>query len=70
MNDLKGNYVKQTTTPAINSITDNSSNAYSGYCQYRLPCGYCEKLMRDCPKYNNRQYEIRYCNNVKLNELY
>ena len=20
------------------------------YCQYRLPCGYCEKLGRDCPK--------------------
>jgi hypothetical protein len=22
----------------------------SGYCQYRLPCGYCERLGRDCPK--------------------
>lgn len=22
----------------------------NGYCQYRLPCGYCEKLGRDCPK--------------------
>lgn len=22
----------------------------NGYCQYRLPCGYCERLGRDCPK--------------------
>ncbi len=22
----------------------------NAYCQYRLPCGYCEKLGRDCPK--------------------
>lgn len=21
-----------------------------GDCPYRLPCGYCEKLGRDCPK--------------------
>ena len=20
-------------------------------CSYRLPCGYCRMLMRDCPKY-------------------
>lgn len=20
------------------------------FCQYRLPCGYCERLGRDCPK--------------------
>lgn len=22
----------------------------NSYCQYCLPCGYCEKLGRDCPK--------------------
>lgn len=22
----------------------------NGYCQYRLPCGYCERLGHDCPK--------------------
>lgn len=29
--------------------TATNYNTY-GYCQYRLPCGYCEKLGRDCPK--------------------
>lgn len=22
----------------------------ANFCQYRLPCGYCERLGRDCPK--------------------
>lgn len=25
---------------------------FSNFCQYRLPCGYCERLMRDCPKWH------------------
>lgn len=29
--------------------TATNYNTYD-YCQYRLPCGYCEKLGRDCPK--------------------
>lgn len=24
---------------------------FTNFCQYRLPCGYCERLMRDCPKW-------------------
>ena len=36
------------TTLGAATITNNSFNA--AYCQYRLPCGYCEKLGRDCPK--------------------
>ena len=30
----------QTTVPNFNPL----------YCQYRLPCGYCERLKRECPK--------------------
>lgn len=33
-----------------NSATNTTSTVYSSYCPYRLPCGYCEKLGRDCPK--------------------
>ena len=39
---------KKNTTLGTATITNNSFNA--AYCQYRLPCGYCEKLGRDCPK--------------------
>lgn len=31
----------------------SSSNSYSysnNFCQYRLPCGYCTMLNKDCPK--------------------
>lgn len=34
----------------MNSNTALNGTYASGYCQYRLPCGYCEKLGRDCPK--------------------
>ena len=30
-------------------VNTNGTNAATP-CQYRLPCGYCERLMRDCPK--------------------
>lgn len=39
---------KENTTLSTTSILNNNFNA--AYCQYRLPCGYCEKLGRDCPK--------------------
>lgn len=34
-------------------------NVNSNFCGYRLPCGYCTMLNRDCPKaydYSNWQY--------------
>lgn len=39
---------KENTTLGTTTITNSNFNA--AYCQYRLPCGYCEKLGRDCPK--------------------
>ena len=39
---------KENTTLGTTSILNNNFNA--AYCQYRLPCGYCEKLGRECPK--------------------
>lgn len=36
------------TTLGTTTITNSNFNPI--YCQYRLPCGYCEKLGRDCPK--------------------
>lgn len=39
---------KENTTLSTTTISNSNFNA--AYCQYRLPCGYCEKLGRDCPK--------------------
>ena len=39
---------KKNTTLGTATITNSNFNPI--YCQYRLPCGYCEKLGRDCPK--------------------
>lgn len=39
---------KENTILGTTSIPNNNFNA--AYCQYRLPCGYCEKLGRECPK--------------------
>ena len=39
---------KENTTLGTTSIQYSNFNV--AYCQYRLPCGYCEKLGRDCPK--------------------
>ena len=36
------------TTLGTATITNSNFNPI--YCLYRLPCGYCEKLGRDCPK--------------------
>lgn len=27
----------------------NATTAYYGYCQYRLPCGYCKEMKSMCP---------------------
>lgn len=40
---------KENTTFGAATIS-NPNNFNAAYCQYRLPCGYCEKLGRDCPK--------------------
>ncbi len=47
-----------------NSINSNTSTNYSynNYCQYRLPCGYCTMLNKDCPK----QYSTITLNNTVL----
>lgn len=41
-----------------NNYTTTTTNTTTGhYCPFLLPCGYCTKLERDCPK----QYkEIRW----------
>lgn len=37
------------------SINMNSYGSYSnGYCQHRLPCGYCTMLNRVCPMQNRQ----------------
>lgn len=45
---------KENTTLGTTSILNNNFNA--AYCQYRLPCGYCEKLGRECPKLTTYNY--------------
>lgn len=53
------NRYENTTNPSINidkqaSTSDcvyRTNKSYIEPCPYRLPCGYCKELMRDCPKY-------------------
>lgn len=33
---------------ASNTVS-NSTTACYGYCQYRLPCGYCKEMKSICP---------------------
>ena len=70
------------TTFGTATITNSNFNPI--YCQYRLPCGYCEKLGRDCPKsttYNPlcstftltgtpRDDKVFYTNTTALNSIY
>lgn len=52
-------YVTTNTNSDPNGILKNyiwpqstgTTYQFSNFCQYRLPCGYCERLMRDCPKW-------------------
>lgn len=34
-------------------INTNINNQINLSCPYRLPCGYCQELGRDCPKMYN-----------------
>lgn len=34
------------------------------WCQYLLPCGFCEKTMQQCPKYNPNQIFITFDSNI------
>lgn len=46
------------------SSTDYLHNSWK-FCQYRLPCGYCTKLDKDCPKQGNTSTTIvNLCNTV------
>ena len=70
------------TTLGTATITNSNFNPI--YCQYRLPCGYCEKLGRDCPKsttYNPlgsrftltstpRDDKVFYTNTTALDSIY
>lgn len=45
------------------SSRDYSQNFWE-FCQYRLPCGYCTKLDKDCPKQGNTVTIVNLCNTV------
>lgn len=50
--------------------TTQTTTSYTWtYCQYHLPCGYCEKLMRDCPKVNTfgNMPQVTYTTEVSTN---
>ena len=73
---------KKNTTLGTATITNSNFNPI--YCQYRLPCGYCEKLRRYCPKsttYNllvstftltgtPRDDKVFYTNTTALDSIY
>ena len=47
---------------------------YEGYCQYRLPCGYCKELGRQCPysstttiTWESKPLNVNYCDNATDN---
>ena len=55
---MNNKYENTTSTSTnINQSTSTSdcvyrtATSYIEPCSYRLPCGYCRMLMRDCPKY-------------------
>ena len=49
----KSNDYDWTSVKASESTTYyyDPNKTYPETCPYRLPCGYCKELMRDCPKY-------------------
>ena len=73
---------QKNTTLGTATITNSNFNPI--YCQYRLPCGYCEKLGCDCPKlttYNPlgstftltgtpRDDKVFYTNTTALDSIY
>lgn len=44
------------------STVSNSTTACYGYCQYRLPCGYCKEMKSTCP-YAGLSYMKITCDN-------
>lgn len=36
----------------------NATTAYYGYCQYRLPCGYCKEMKSMCPYAGSGGFKI------------
>ena len=44
---------KYENTTSTSDCVYRTNKSYIEPCPYRLPCGYCKELMRDCPKYYN-----------------
>ena len=49
------NTTQTSTTHTVNTtgsdyVSPSNYVNWGGYCQYRLPCGYCEKMMKECPR--------------------
>ena len=40
-----------TSNTSTNDCVYRGAQSYGEPCSYRLPCGYCKILCRDCPKY-------------------
>lgn len=62
---------KENTT--FGTATISNSNFNAAYCQYRLPCGYCERLGRDCPKsttYNPWEPTVTLTNTSNDNKIF
>ena len=38
--------------------TESNTAACYGYCQYRLPCGYCKEMGSMCPFFGSRTVTI------------
>lgn len=55
MNDYTNKTTRQAGGTLGTSINANDYGYYTnGYCQHRLPCGYCTMLNRVCPMQNNQ----------------
>ena len=57
----------------LDTATITNSNFNPIYCHYRLPCGYCEKLGRDCPKsttYNPWEPTVTLTNTSNDNKIF
>ena len=62
---------QKNTTLGTATITNSNFNPI--YCHYRLPCGYCEKLGRDCPKsttYNPWEPTVTLTNTSSDNKIF
>ena len=57
---------QKNTTLGTATITNSNFNPI--YCHYRLPCGYCEKLGRNCPKSSDNK--VFYTNTTALDSIY